>query len=842
MAGLSASAGGQSRQVNVGGDNYGPIIFGGDPAPAPSLHQLPPAILDFSGRVGDVAEIERMASSSPGGPCIINIFGSPGIGKSALTIHVAHRLAEHLDQVQLYAELGEIDGQAPTSAQILQQFVAALAPATAGIPVGAQELPARYRSLLSGRRCLVVLDNAQSAEQITDLIPSSAPSVILVTSRASLTAVPAIVPYRLGLMSPAESLELLSHVSRRTWPDGQPPSAGHMLIRQCGRLPLALRIVGAILKKKPHWTLEKVAADLAEEQTRLAKLTEGPLDVRSCFEVSYRHLAGNEAEAFRLLSLLPLALFTLRHAASFLQRPEGDAEQVVETLVDAQLLETDDGRYFKFHDLLLLYARERSRAAGDDPDGARATLFLNELTDEFAAAYTRRLRENSWTGPRPGGSGWSPVWELGERFRAAPDDLYIPTRLAPADQPERAESWRAVLTKHRRVLVLGTGGAGKTILADRICYEIAAAQDGAAQPRSLGFAVPLRLRGDHGQQPLAALIADAIRSRYRLDPPAEALARMLSGWRTVVIFDGLDELPSPIRDSVTRDISEFCSAYPSVQVIVTSRPGPATSAFATMEFSRYEIASFTEADSAAYIERWSRVTRAAPGAYKELLTGIRRDWLATPLLMAQLVVGYDQTGFVPQREIDLYDMTYSLLFQKRDLIRGIRRTAFTPQMTGWLVAYLAYELKARARMPGIPDSEFRYLLTAFEPFYPVINLDVSQLADDLAALDLPVRRIPDETAGEPRWLVTRDSFSEYLAARWIIGSSSFEELASRLMTVIEASDFIAGGMFVAQLAARQGPDHEQEIARYLRDVLDNHSAPQPEHTRAAIAQILASLA
>ena len=86
-----------------------------------------------------------------------------------------------------------------------------------------------------------------------------------------------------------------------------------------------------------------------------------------------------------------------------------------------------------------------------------------------------------------------------------------------------------------------------------------------------------------------------------------------------------------------------------------------------------------------------------------------------------------------------------------------------------------------------------------------------------------------------------DSFSEYLAARWIIGSPTFEELASRLMTVIEASDFIAGSMFVARLAARQGPDHEQKIACYLRDVLDNHSAHQPEHTRAAIAQILAGL-
>ncbi len=79
MTGLSAYAGGQARQANFGGDNYAPIIFAGGPVPAPSLHQLPPGIYDFSGRVADIAEIERMARSSGGGPCIVNIFGAPGI-------------------------------------------------------------------------------------------------------------------------------------------------------------------------------------------------------------------------------------------------------------------------------------------------------------------------------------------------------------------------------------------------------------------------------------------------------------------------------------------------------------------------------------------------------------------------------------------------------------------------------------------------------------------------------------------------------------------------------------------------------------------------------------------
>lgn len=844
MVGVSAFAGDQARQANFGGDNYAPIVFAGSPAPAPSLHQLPAGIHDFSGRAEDVAEIERIAGSSGGGPCIINILGAPGIGKSALAVHVAHRLAERLDQVQLYAELGELDGQVPTSAQILQRLVAALDPATATIPVSAQELPARYRSLLSGRRCLVLLDNAQSAHQIADLVPGTAVSVVLVTSRASLAAVQGILPYHLGLMSSAESLVLLSRVSGRAWPDVHPPDAAHALINQCGRLPLALRIVGATLKKKPHWTLERVAGDLAAEQTRLAKLTEAPLDVRSCFEVSFRQLSEDDAQAFRLLSLLPLALFKPRHAASFLQRPEDYAEQVVETLVDAQLLETDDGRFYRFHDLLRLYGRERSRAAGDDPDGVRATRFLEALTGEFEASYTRCLRENSWTGLR-GGFSWPSARRPDASFQAAPDTLYVRTRLVSAGEPDGpAHSWDALLSRHQRVLVLGAGGMGKTILADRICYEIAANHAGGARRYDVGFAVPLRLRSNN-EQSLEMLIADAVRARYRLDLPLETLVMLLRDRQAVVIFDGLDELPPHGRDRTARDITDFSSTYPSAKVVMTSRPGPA---FAPVKFSPYRIAPFTDADIAAYIERWSEVAKTAPDAHAGLLTAIgsaeiRRDWLATPLLMTQLIAMYDQTGAVPRQEIDLYDVTYSVLFERRDAFRGIRRTYLPPRTTGRLVSYLAYELKAVAGVLGVSDSEFHRLLKAFvDPAAVPADLrNVRDLADSLAALGLPVRRIAGDAAdGEPRWSVTRDSFSEYLAARWITEGATFSELTSRLLTVITADDFIAGGLFVAQLTARKGQHGDEDVADFLSSVLD-HRHELPENTRAAIIRILADL-
>ena len=562
-----------------------------------------------------------MAGGACSGPCIVNVFGAPGIGKTALATHVAHRLAGRLDEIQLYAELGEVDGQVPTSAQVLQRFVAALDPATAGIPVGAQELPARYRSLLSGRRCLIVLDNAQSADQIADLVPGTASSAVLVTSRASLAAVQGVVPYHLGLMSCAESLALLSSVSRRTWPDGQAADAARALVDQCGCLPLALRIVGAILKKKPHWTLEKVAAVLAGEQTRLARLAEGQLDVRGSFEVSYRHLSTDEAQAFRLLSLLPLAQFKLRHAASFLQQPEDHAEQLLEALVDAQLLETDDGRYFKFHDLLRLYARERPRRPTTTPAASAPRV---SCTNSLASSWRRT----------PGASGKrhghchgqaGPAGQLNgtrrRKFRRTGHPLRAP-RLVPDGEPGKlAGSWQDLLAQHRRVLVVGAGGTGKTVLANRICYEIAVSPSGATQPYDLGFAVPLRQRGDRDPD-LETLIADAVRSRYRLDLPQETVGTLLRDRRAVVIFDGLDEVPSSSRRQATRDITAFCDRYPSAKVIVTSRPGRRRAAFTAARFRLYEVAPLTDADIASYVERWQQVARTAPGAYTPLLEAV----------------------------------------------------------------------------------------------------------------------------------------------------------------------------------------------------------------------------
>ena len=568
--------------------------------------------------------------------------------------------------------------------------------------------------------------------------------------------------YHLALMSPGESLELLSAVSGRNWPTGDTPDAADLLIKYCGRLPLALRIIGAILKKKPHWTLERIAEDLASEVTRLSKLIEGPLDVRGCFEISYRNLSESENRAFRLLSLLPLSVFKLGHASSFLRQSKEQTERLIEALVDAQLLETEDGIYFRFHDLLRLYGREQSKAANDDPDGALVASFIKELTAEFLDAYVQSLRENAWVITQYRHSKTSRPTKL---MVAPPDSLYVQTRLADRHSEGYMYSWHEVLARHQRVLVIGVGGTGKTVLTDRICYEIAVNRDRAENPFEVAFSVPLRLRSGEDQS-LERLIAGAVRSKYRLNVSEETISVLLQIRHTVVVFDGLDEVPFTNRGSVVRAIRKFCDSYPQVSVIVTSRPEQAAKTFAALDFQQFQIPPLSETDIGEYIRRWSQVrnARTAQASTQNHITPakVRREWLSTPLLLAQLIEIYERTGVVPSQEIELYDAMYSAFFGSREVARGISRISnIRSQDFGRLVSYLTYELKVRDRgARGAADAEVYLLIKSImrEWHYPWSDDKVKDISRDLAALDLPVHRTIDASNGRPSWLVTRDSF------------------------------------------------------------------------------------
>lgn len=279
-------------------------------APAPALtalHQLPPDIGDFVGREEEAAEVGRLLEqSSVGGRAVLisAIGGKPGVGKSALAIHVAHQLTERFPDAQLYVNLRGGEGQHLDPKEVVAELLRALGVEPQDLPLTPAEREALYRSQLANKRALILLDNAASSAQVRPLLPGSPSCAVLVTSRSSLGALAGAQLLKLEVMPEEEAVQLLAHLAGRGRVAAE-PDAAREIVRLCGYLPLAVRIAGAKLKGKPRWQVKNLAKRLRDERTRLTQLHLEDLDVRAAFALSYADLTPKEQRVFQLLGLLP---------------------------------------------------------------------------------------------------------------------------------------------------------------------------------------------------------------------------------------------------------------------------------------------------------------------------------------------------------------------------------------------------------------------------------------------------------------------------------------------------------------------------------------------------------
>jgi DNA-binding SARP family transcriptional activator len=350
-------------------------LRGAGPAvPVPA--QLPPDVPDFTGRhqelqaITDVvlAGAERRGGSNgrrrSGAVPVVAIAGMGGIGKSALAVHAAHRLAAAFDGGQLYADLRGGGEQPADPAEVVGWFLGALGVDGSARPLSIEERVALYRSRTAGRRVLVVVDNAVDERQVRPLIPGSAGCAVLVTSRATLIGLAGARLLELGLLPPADAVSLLGRVAGRGRLTGD-PAAGE-IVRLCDHLPLAVRIAGSRLAARPGWSLARLAAALHDEDRRLDNLAADDVAIRASLEVSYRGLAPAHRRAFRLLALLDAHDFPAWAADAALATPPKVAEAYLESLVAAKLVtvsgEDAAGQLrYGFPDLVRLYARECAR-------------------------------------------------------------------------------------------------------------------------------------------------------------------------------------------------------------------------------------------------------------------------------------------------------------------------------------------------------------------------------------------------------------------------------------------------------------------------------------------------
>jgi DNA-binding SARP family transcriptional activator/tetratricopeptide (TPR) repeat protein len=330
------------------------------PAPCTLPYDLP----DFAGRGGD---LERLLA--PAATVVITaIDGMAGIGKTALAVHAAHRLADRYPDGQLFCDLhAHTAGASPVTAEAaLERLLRMLGVPPEAIPEDLDGRSARWRAELAGRRVLVVLDNAVSAAQVRPLLPGSPHCLALVTSRRRLGVLDGATLLSLDVLPPPEALELFAAIAGADRVATEPAAAAEV-VGLCGHLPLAIRIAATRLAHRPQWTVAALAGRLRAERGRLGELTLADRGVSSAFALSYAQLAPAERRMFRLLGLHPGADFDAWSAAALADTSFAQAETVLEALVDAHLLRPAGAGRYAFHDLLRDYARGLAPRDADRP-------------------------------------------------------------------------------------------------------------------------------------------------------------------------------------------------------------------------------------------------------------------------------------------------------------------------------------------------------------------------------------------------------------------------------------------------------------------------------------------
>jgi DNA-binding SARP family transcriptional activator len=338
--------------------------------------QLPAAVGCFTGRDTELAGLTGLLDAQPGARpsamVISAIGGTAGVGKTALAVHWAHRVAERFPDGQLYVNLRGYDpGQPVPAADALAAFLRSLGVPGQDIPPEADERAARYRSLLAGQQVLIVLDNAGSADQVRPLLPGTPACTVVVTSRdalAGLVARDGAARLDLDLLPPAEAAALLrTLIGPRA--DAEPGAAAE-LADQCCRLPLALRVAAELAASRPAASLAGLTGELADLRTRLDVLGAGEdpaTQVRAVFSWSYEQLSTEAARMFRLAGLHPGPDLEPYAAAALTGAALPQARRVLEALARAHLISPAAPGRYGMHDLLRAYACELSATA----DGAQ---------------------------------------------------------------------------------------------------------------------------------------------------------------------------------------------------------------------------------------------------------------------------------------------------------------------------------------------------------------------------------------------------------------------------------------------------------------------------------------
>ena len=301
----------------------GPVPAWATRQQAPCL--LPADIADFTGRAKQVEQIrqnliiaaeDRTRLAVP----VVVITGKGGVGKTTIAVHASHGIADRFPDGQLFADLRGASAQPAAPMEVLERFLRALGMPGAHIPDGLDERAEAYRNLLASRRVLVVLDDSASESQVSPLMPGRPTSAVIITSRSRLTGLAGAVRLDTDVLDADKSLDLLARIVGTDRVRGQAQAAAE-IAALCGHLPLALRIAGARLSARPHWSLQQLVDRLADETRRLDELRHGNLGFRASISLTYENADEQTRRLFRLLALLDVPTFSGWLGAALLGQP-----------------------------------------------------------------------------------------------------------------------------------------------------------------------------------------------------------------------------------------------------------------------------------------------------------------------------------------------------------------------------------------------------------------------------------------------------------------------------------------------------------------------------------------
>ncbi|AGK77211.1 NB-ARC domain protein [Streptomyces microflavus DSM 40593] len=400
---LSVEAGGEAA-VAVGGDNVAPVITNPvvnntlnlhvlreEPTLVSRARNLPPGVPDFTGRVAEIEVIEREVLDGRKGQRSVTavVTGKPGVGKTCLAVHLAHRMGMTYEDGELYADLRGVDDRPAASEEIMARFMQALGVPEKEIPGDPALRLDAYRKTVTGRSLLIILDNAADEKQVRPLLPPSAGALVLVTSRNRLMGLESVHRCDLETFPISTSLDFMRKVVGDEVVDREPSDA-QRVAEFCGHLPLALRIAAIRMHSTRNIRLSDLARELGDERERLEALRVGDLAVRAAFNLSYRKMGKGARNTFKRLAHVPGADFGAGICSAVTGFEVRQASRMLQKLSEANLVEQTEvpGR-FRFHDLLKVFSREKmEKDPADRNQDDRRRMFLWLQNSALKAQFT----------------------------------------------------------------------------------------------------------------------------------------------------------------------------------------------------------------------------------------------------------------------------------------------------------------------------------------------------------------------------------------------------------------------------------------------------------------------